>query len=108
MKNILLPIPPGLPQPSQQQQLYSDKLRELVGIEPRIPNSNISEQHIQLAAATQELFEGALITLVKTLYHQCKIPYLCLSGGAALNCVANGKIEALDFIDEGFHSAGRF
>lgn len=101
-EEYLVAIPKGMPQPSQQQKLYSDKLRELVGIEPRIPNSNISEQHIQLAKATQELFEGALIAIVKKLYHQYKIPYICLSGGAALNCVANGKIEALDFIDEVF------
>lgn len=91
---------PGRPQPSQQQRLYSDKLSELVGTPPRIPGSEISDNYIQLAAATQEKFEEALISLVQYLHEKTGLRSICLSGGAALNCVANGKIAKLDFIDE--------
>jgi carbamoyltransferase len=98
----IFPFEPGKPQPSQQQLLYSGKLQELTGIEPRVPGTPIKEEYIELAGAAQKKFEEALIATVRFLHSKTQLRKLCLSGGAALNCVANGKLLQLDFIDEIF------
>ena len=98
-EKYIYPFQPDRPQPSQQQLLYSDKLIELIGFEPRIPGTEISEKYIELAATAQRKFEEALIAQVRFLHKETKLRKLCLAGGAALNCVANGKLSELDFID---------
>ena len=99
-ENFIFPFQIGRPQPSQQQRLYSQKLVDLIGFGPRIPGAEISEQYIQLAAATQKKFEQVLIAQVTLLHKETGLRNLCMSGGAALNCVANGKLAELDFIDD--------
>ena len=47
---------------------------------------------MDIAASIQEVTEEIMIKLVKSLKNEFKINNLCLAGGVALNCVANGKI----------------
>ena len=65
----------------------------LFGRKERVPDKDQLEQfHMDIAASIQEITEEIMIKLVKTLKEEYKINNLCLAGGVALNCVANGKI----------------
>ena len=65
----------------------------LFGRKERIPDKDKLEQfHMDIAASIQEVTEEIMIKLVKSLKEEYKINNLCLAGGVALNCVANGKI----------------
>ena len=47
---------------------------------------------MDIAASIQSVLETILIKITKSIYKEYKIKNLCLAGGVALNCVANGKI----------------
>ena len=47
---------------------------------------------MDIASSIQKVTEEVMIKLTKSLRDEFKIPNLCLAGGVALNCVANGKI----------------
>ena len=61
-------------------------------IPPRVPESEIRSEHEDLAATLQVAIEDCMIKLVNHAYASYKIPRLCLAGGVALNCVANGRL----------------
>jgi len=61
-------------------------------IPPRAPESEIRAEHQDLAASLQVAVEDALIKLVNHAWERYRIPRLCMAGGVALNCVANGRI----------------
>ena len=52
----------------------------------------LTQFHMDIAASIQKVTEDIMISLAKCLKEEFKIPNLCLAGGVALNCVANGKI----------------
>ena len=52
----------------------------------------INQFHMNVASSIQSVLENIVIKLTKNLFDEYKIPNLVLSGGVALNCVANGKI----------------
>ena len=66
-----------------------DKLFER---KPRKENENIDQKHMDIAASIQKVIEELIINITSSLHKQYKIENLCLAGGVALNCVANGKI----------------
>ncbi len=66
-----------------------DKLFER---KPRKENQNIDQKHMDIAASIQKVTEELMINITSSLHKQYKIENLCLAGGVALNCVANGKI----------------
>ena len=47
---------------------------------------------MDVASSIQSVTEEILLKLTRSLFNEYKIPNLCLAGGVALNCVANGKI----------------
>ena len=55
-------------------------------------NQKKSNNFIWIAASIQSVLETILIKITKSIYKEYKIKNLCLAGGVALNCVANGKI----------------
>lgn len=60
---------------------------------PRNPESEkISQFHMDIAASIQKITEEIMIKLAKSIRKEYGIKNLCLAGGVALNCVANGKI----------------
>ncbi|MGI9074370.1 MAG: carbamoyltransferase N-terminal domain-containing protein [Bryobacteraceae bacterium] len=74
-------------------------MREVFG-EPRVPRSEILQQHSDLAASVQAVLEENYFALLNFVQKQTKQRAICLAGGVALNCVANGMIfERSDFRD---------
>jgi len=74
------------------EPMYSNKLITLLG-KPRTPGEKINRFHENLAASVQKQFERAFLSYCMFLKN--KYPNyinLCLSGGAVLNCSANGKL----------------
>ena len=55
-------------------------------------NCELTQFHMDIAASIQKVTENIMIKLVKSLKTEFNLPNLCLAGGVALNCVANGKI----------------
>ena len=55
-------------------------------------NQSITQFHMDIAASIQKVTEDIMIKLAKSLKEEFNLPNLCLAGGVALNCVANGKI----------------
>jgi len=76
------------------------RFEELFGFDRRRPESKLEKQHFDMAASIQKLTETVVIQICKHLHAITQSDSLCLSGGVALNCVANGKImEATPFKD---------
>ena len=66
---------------------------KLFGQKPRNPkNEKITQFHMDVASSIQKVTEEIMINLVKSIRKEYGIKNLCLAGGVALNCVANGKI----------------
>ena len=72
--------------------MTSMKFHKLFGKPPRIRETKISQFHMDLAASVQEVTEEIVLKLAKSVRKETGLKYLCLSGGVALNCVANGKL----------------
>ena len=73
--------------------MTNDKFHELFGQKPRDPKSEkITQFHMDIASSIQKVTEEIMIKLVKGIKKKYGIKNLCLAGGVALNCVANGKI----------------
>jgi carbamoyltransferase len=65
---------------------------ELFGAPPRKPEEPLTQRHMDLAASIQALTEEVVLKLTRALAAETGQKNLCLAGGVALNCVANGKI----------------
>ncbi len=73
--------------------MTNEKFNNLFGRKPRNPkNEKISQFHMDIAASIQKVTEDIMINLAKSIREEYGIKNLCLAGGVALNCVANGKI----------------
>jgi carbamoyltransferase len=68
------------------------KWMALFGFPRREPESSLEQQHCNLALAFQKVTEEIVLRLAKTAKQLTGMDNLCLAGGVALNCVANGKI----------------
>lgn len=74
--------------------MTNDKFAELFGMPVRKPESELLEQfHMDMAASVQAVTEEIVLTMTRNLAAEYGIPNLCMAGGVALNCVANGKIQ---------------
>jgi len=73
-------------------RMTSEKFHELFGGPPRKPEEPLTQRHMDLAASVQKVLEDAVLRLTRSLAQETGIPNLCLAGGVALNCVANGKV----------------
>jgi carbamoyltransferase len=71
--------------------VYSPRIVEVFG-QPRKPQSEIGQQHMDLAASVQTVLEECYFALLNHVHRQTGLKRLCLAGGVALNCAANGKI----------------
>ncbi len=73
--------------------MTNEKFNNLFGQKPRNPqNEKITQFHMDIAASIQKVTEEIMINLAKSIREEYGIKNLCLAGGVALNCVANGKI----------------
>lgn len=73
-------------------RLFSDKLTEELG-SPRDSRSPVTQIHMDLAHSIQKVYEEALIAMLEVLHKRHQSDNICLSGGCAMNSVANGKIK---------------
>jgi len=73
--------------------MTNKKFNNLFGQKPRDPiKDQLTQFHMDIAASVQKVTEEIMIKLVKAIREEYNINNLCLAGGVALNCVANGKI----------------
>ena len=73
-------------------KMTSRKFDKLFGGPPRKAESKLNQKHMDLAASIQKVTEEIVIKLSKKLREETGIKNICLAGGVALNCVANGKL----------------
>ena len=73
--------------------MTNKKFDDLFGAKPRRTNlDKISQFHMDIASSIQNVTEQIMLKLARSLRKEFGISNLCLAGGVALNCVANGKI----------------
>ena len=72
--------------------MTSNKLHKLFGAPPRKPESEITQFEMDLAQSIQQVTEEIVLKITNTVQSELGLDYLCLAGGVALNCVANGRI----------------
>jgi carbamoyltransferase len=65
---------------------------ELFGGPPRVPETRMNQRHFDIAASVQKVTEEIMMKMAEHLHRETGMERLCLAGGVALNCVANGKI----------------
>ena len=74
--------------------MTNKKFSSLFGYPVRKPEKDLLTQfHMDIAASIQAVLEEIFLRLAKSLSSEYKIPNICLAGGVALNCVANGKLH---------------
>ena len=73
-------------------KMTNDKFHDLFGGPPRLPDDPLTQDHMDLAASIQSVTEDVVIKLGKNIANETGERNLCLAGGVALNCVANGKL----------------
>jgi carbamoyltransferase len=72
--------------------MTSDRFAKLFGEPVRSPDQLLTPFHMDVAASIQSVLDEAVLRLTRSLARQTGSRNLCLAGGVALNCVANGKV----------------
>jgi len=73
--------------------MVNQKFADLFGEPVRKPDTEkITQFHMDIAASIQAVTEEVVLTITRSLAKEYSMPNLCMAGGVALNCVANGKI----------------
>ena len=72
--------------------MTSRRFERLFGGPPRTPESPLTEREMDMAASIQKVTEEILLRMARHVHNDVGLPRLCLAGGVALNCVANGRI----------------
>src|ERR1043166_4409363 len=65
---------------------------QLFGGAPPVPEAKATPREMGLARSVQVVCEEIMLRMVRTLHRDTGMENLCLAGGGALNCVANGRI----------------
>jgi carbamoyltransferase len=73
-------------------RMTNEKFDALFGGPPRKPDQLLTQHHMDLAASIQAVTEEIVLRLTRSLKRETGARNLCLAGGVALNCVANGKV----------------
>ena len=72
--------------------MTNERFDALFGGRRRQPESKISQKEMDIAASIQKVTEEVVLRLARTIHRETNEEYLCLAGGVALNCVANGRV----------------
>lgn len=72
--------------------MTSQRFHDLFGGPPRKPEEPLAQRHMDLAASVQAATEEVVLRLTRAIRKETGLRHLCLAGGVALNCVANGKV----------------
>ncbi|MCY4170453.1 MAG: carbamoyltransferase [Bacteroidetes bacterium] len=81
-------------------KMHSKAFESLFGGPARIPESDITEKQINLACSIQIVIEDVVLRMAKFAVNESGEKNLCLAGGVALNCVANGKLLESKMCDQ--------
>jgi carbamoyltransferase len=81
-------------------RMTNDKFDKLFGAPARKPESPLTQREMDLAASVQVVTEEIVLKLAKGIARETGEKNLCLAGGVALNCVANGKLLREGFFDK--------
>jgi len=81
---------------------HTDKVIDLLGKPARVPESDLTTWHYQLAWEVQYKLEQIVKILVQNVVRKTGIHNICIAGGVAMNCKLNGFIGTLDCIDRCF------
>jgi len=73
-------------------KMTSSKFHNLFGGPPRLPETELSQKEMDIAASIQNVVEEVVVRLAKGIANETNETNLCLAGGVALNCVANGVL----------------
>ncbi len=72
--------------------MTNDRFADLFGGPPRQPGEPQSRRHMDLARSVQDVLEDIVLMLSRHLHQETGEKNLCMAGGVALNCVANGRV----------------
>ena len=84
------------------RMVHEEKWQQLFGLKRRQPEDELLEEHCNLGLAIQCITEEAVGKMAQEAKRLTGASALCLAGGVALNCVANGKIQRLGVFDDVF------
>ena len=73
-------------------RMTSAKMNDLMGGPPREPESALTQREMDIACSIQVVTEEIILRMARHVKKETGEKYLCLAGGVALNCVANGKL----------------
>jgi carbamoyltransferase len=73
-------------------RMTNERFHRLFGSAPRDPAARLEQVHMDLAASVQQVTEDIMLRLATSAVSETGIDNLCLAGGVALNCVANGRV----------------
>ena len=82
--------------------MTNNKFNNLFGGPPRQPESELTKKEMDLARSVQEVTEEIVLKMAAHVRKVTDKKYLCLAGGVALNCVANGKLLRSGIFDDIF------
>jgi len=77
---------------SQGLRMTNRAFDKLIGGPPRKPESRITQREMDLARSIQVITEEVILKMAAYAKRETQMKYLCLAGGVALNCVANGRV----------------
>lgn len=80
--------------------MTNSKFDKLLGGPPRKPESNLTQREMDLARSVQDVTEEVMLRCARHIKKETGKTKLCLAGGVALNCVANGKILRENIFDD--------
>jgi carbamoyltransferase len=73
-------------------RMTNERFDELFEGPPRRSEERLEQRHMDVAASIQAVTDEVVLRLTRSLAEETGLPNLCLAGGVALNCVANGKV----------------
>ncbi len=80
-------------------RMTNDKFADVFGIKTRKPEEELTQIHMDLAASVQAVTEEIVLRLGRSVRKETGAKNICLAGGVALNCVANGKLLRENIFD---------
>jgi carbamoyltransferase len=80
-------------------RMTNDKFADVFGIKTRKPEEELTQVHMDLAASVQAVTEEIVLRLGRSVRKETGAKNICLAGGVALNCVANGKLLRENIFD---------
>jgi carbamoyltransferase len=79
--------------------MTNGRFDRLFGGPPRLPEARLTQREMDLAASIQSVTEEVVLALARAIARDTGQRNLCLAGGVALNCVANGKLQRTGLFD---------